>query len=323
MHASVVSATQSASLGGTAVPAEIFVLLEVPLPWDKPALLSTGVPESLRQAIKPLLNSPAKVRVHLIANEQTASQTQRRMLVFQQEDRLSRQGRSALGNRLNNRYAAWEIRVATPAAMAPALHDFCNRPARMQPANGWHRSEQRHLMICTHASHNQCCGAYGYPFYQQAITHIQQLGLTPQIQPWQITHIGGHRFAPTLIDFPQGRYYGNLNEASLQCLLSPQEDIKPLLDAYRGWSLLPKPLQILEAELLHQYGWRWFEVAVTGRILGCDEAQKQHQVEFWFKLPDQPLQRCIADLQNYQVINYKVESGDELDAQYWSQRKTG
>lgn len=324
MNAAVVSTTQSASLVGTAVPAETFVLLEVPHPWDKPALLSQGVPESLRQVIKPLLDSATKIRFHLIANEQTPTQAQCRMLVFQQEHGLlSAQGRSASGGRLSNRYTAWETQVASPAAMAPALNDFFKYPAQREHKTGWHRSEQRHLMICTHASHNECCGVYGYPFYEAAIAHIQQLGLAQQIQPWQITHIGGHRFAPTLIDFPQGRYYGNLNETSLSALLRQQGDVSPLLDAYRGWSLLPKPLQILEAELLQQYGWRWFEAAVTGRILGCDEAQKQHQVELWFKLSDQPLQRCIADMQNYQVVNYKVESGDELDAQYWSQRKTG
>ena len=79
MNTSIASTT----LIGTAVPAETFVLLEVAPPWGKPALLSEGVPESLRQAIKPRLDSPTKVRVHLIANEQTATHTQRRILIFQ------------------------------------------------------------------------------------------------------------------------------------------------------------------------------------------------------------------------------------------------
>ncbi|NEQ46826.1 MAG: hypothetical protein F6K00_26105 [Leptolyngbya sp. SIOISBB] len=324
MPTSIVSSTPSTALIGTAVPAEIFVLLEVPPPWDKPALLSEGVPESLRQAIKPWLDSPTKVRVHLIANEQTATHTQRRILIFQQEHRFSSSpGNATVGGRLSRQYTAWETQVPAPADMAPALDSFFHHRSRGASSNLWHRSQQRHLMICTHASHNECCGAYGYPFYQAAIAQVQQLGLTEQVQPWQITHIGGHRFAPTLIDFPQGRYYGNLNEGSLQKLLQPQGDVSPLLATYRGWSALPKPLQILETELLHQHGWRWFAAAVAGRILSCDEAQKQHQVELWFKLPNQPLKRCIGDIQNSRVVDYTVESQHELGAQHWSERKTG
>ncbi|MGD1942899.1 MAG: sucrase ferredoxin [Leptolyngbyaceae cyanobacterium] len=324
MNASIVSTTPSAALIGTAVPAETFVLLEVPPPWDKPALLSTGVPESLRQVIKPLLDLPARVRVHLIANEQTPTQTQRRILIFQQERRLSpHQGHAAFSGRLSRQYAAWETQVAAPAEMAPALDSFFNRRSQGESSDLWRRCEQRHLMVCTHASHNECCGAYGYPFYQAAIAQIQELGLMQLVQPWQITHIGGHRFAPTLIDFPQGRYYGNLNEVSLSALLQLQGDVAPLLAAYRGWSALPKPLQILETELLHQYGWRWFAASVTGRILSSDEAQKQHQVELWFKLPNQTLKRCLADVRHNQVLDYAVESKRELDTQHWSDRKTG
>ncbi len=325
MNTSIVSTTPSTSLVGTAVPAETFVLLEVSPPWDQPALLSTGVPESLRQAIKPLLDGPTKVRVHLIANEQTRTQTQRRMLIFQQELGLSlnQEGQSVFSGQLSRQYAAWEAQVAAPAAMAPTLEHFFQRRSRGATSHLWHRAEQRHLMVCTHASHNECCGAYGYPFYQQAIAHVQRLGLTAQVQPWQITHIGGHRFAPTLIDFPQGRYYGNLNEASLQALLQSQGDISSLLTAYRGWSCLPKPLQLLEAKLLHQYGRRWFAASVAGRIISCDETQKQHQVELWFQLPNQSLKRCIGAVRQHQVIDYAVESNREFDVQHWSARKTG
>ncbi|MGD1931058.1 MAG: sucrase ferredoxin [Leptolyngbyaceae cyanobacterium] len=324
MNASIVSTTSSAALIGTAVPAATFVLLEVPPPWDKPALLSTGVPESLRQVIKPLLELPAKVRVHLIANEQTSTQTQRRVLIFQQERRPAPpQGHAAVNSQLSRQYVAWETQVATPAEMAPALDSFFDRRSQNESSGLWHRSQQRHLMICTHASHNECCGAYGYPFYQAAIAHVQQWGLTPQVQPWQITHIGGHRFAPTLIDFPQGRYYGNLNELSLRALLQSQGDIAPLLATYRGWSFLPKPLQLLEAKLLHQYGWRWFAASVAGRILSCDDTQKQHQVELCFQLPNQALKRCLADIRHHQVVDYVVESQRELDTPHWSERKTG
>ena len=321
--------TWSNILAGTAVPADIFILLETPQPWSKPALLSEGVPESVRQVIKPLLESTSRVRVHLIANEQTPHQIQRRILIYRRAGSLA--GRTAnlgLGSRLARDYEGWEIQAETPEAMAPALTCFLHEAARAQQGEQWQiRSLAddpiRHLMICTHASHNECCGIYGYPFYQAAIAHIQQLGLTQYIQPWQISHIGGHRFAPTLIDFPQGRYYGNLDEDSLQCLLKQRGAIAPLFSTYRGWSLLPKPLQILEAELFRQYGWEWLHSRVAGRILNQNETHKQFWVELWVESAKQPLHQFTAEIRQNIVHSYQLESDVEDDLASLIRRKTG
>lgn len=302
---------RSESLIGTAVPASTFILLEIPLPWNKPALLSSGVPEALRQVIRPMLASG--VRVHLIANEQTSAQDKRRILIFQRPD--SSQG---YGRRLVGEYTHWELLVDSPADMAPALEAFFNndRISQLKLLSG-----QRHLMICTHASHNQCCGMYGYPFYQDAIATIQALGLTQQVYPWQISHIGGHRFAPTLIDLPQGRYYGNLNQTSLLRLLQQQGDITPLLSTYRGWSLLPKPLQILEAELLRQYQWGWLQGRVAGHIL---ERTKTHtRAELWFESPKQSLLRYVADIHDNQLQSYQLEPDNSANMAEPLHRKTG
>ena len=130
----------SESLIGTAVPADTFILLETPQPWEKPALLSPGVPESLRQVIKPLL--ALGVRVHLIANEQTSAQSQRRILIFQRSPQQ--------GMQLEGGYKSWEIQVDDAADMAPAVEAFFQNGSRRS------LSRQRHLMVCTHASHNEC-----------------------------------------------------------------------------------------------------------------------------------------------------------------------
>ncbi|MEL6381317.1 MAG: sucrase ferredoxin [Cyanobacteria bacterium J06626_18] len=306
MNLSTLSKPRSESLIGTAVPANTFILIETPQPWSKPALLSEGVPESLRQVVKPLLAPGSGVRVHLIANEQTPTRTQRRLLIFQRTMASPfRTSSPALLSKPTGEYKAWEIQVDTPAAMAPALSQFLTAPSQVRLMDRRRiRPDQRHLMICTHASHNECCGTYGYPFYQQAIAHIQRLGLTQHIHPWQISHIGGHRFAPTLIDFPQGRYYGHLDEASLQCLLKQEGAIAPLLSTYRGWSLLPKPLQILEGELFRQYGWRWLRGRVAGRVLDQDKGRKQFGVELWVELAERSRLHYTAAIHDSRLQYY-------------------
>lgn len=301
---------RSESIVGTAATADTFILIETPEPWIKPALLSEGVPESLRQVVKSLLGPTSGVRVHLIANEQTPTQRQRRLLIFQRPDAsLTGGARQGLRRGLIGEYTAWEIQVDDPEEMAPALVEFLNASPQSKrlPQAPFNRSTQRHLMICTHASHNECCGVYGYPFYQAAIAKIKQMGLTHQVQPWQISHIGGHRFAPTLIDFPQGRYYGNLDKAALRCLLKQHGAIRPVLSTYRGWSLLPKPLQILEAELLKQHGWAWLKGRVSGRLLHQNKKNNQYCIELWFESADQTLFCYTAEIQDNVIQNYQLK----------------
>ena len=302
------------SLIGTAVCANTFILIETPQPWLKPALLSETVPESLRQVLKPLLGPASGVRIHLIANEQTTRQSRRRILIFQHAaSSLRESSMQGLGHRLSGDYKAWEIQVETPAEMASALSEFLGNtsPVKRIPPQRI-RSAQRHLMICTHASHNECCGTYGYPFYRKAIAHINQLELSQQIQAWQISHIGGHRFAPTLIDFPQGRYYGNLDETSLLSLLRQEGAIDPVISTYRGWSVLPKPLQILEAELFRQHGWSWLKGQVASKVLAQNEERKHYRVELWFESAEHQLFRYTAEIQNNAIQNYQLDS--ELSA---------
>ncbi|MEO1297299.1 MAG: sucrase ferredoxin [Cyanobacteria bacterium J06636_16] len=327
MNSSTVPTIPSDALIGTAVPADTFILLETAQPWCKPALLSEGIPESLRQVVKPLLESTTvKVRVHLIANEQTSTQTQRRILVFRRPGvSAASTAKSGLGKRLARDYKAWEIQVETPDDMAPALSSFLNNTAQTQRIDPW-RSQlsARHLMICTHASHHECCGIHGYPFYQAAIARIHQLELTQHIQPWQISHIGGHRFAPTLIDFPQGRYYGNLNEDSLQGLLKQRGAIAPLLSTYRGWSLLPKPVQLLEAELFRRHGWGWLHNRVAGRILDQEDASQQSTVELWVESAEQQLLcRYTGEIDQNKLLSHQIDAAFEADMDQLLQRKTG
>jgi hypothetical protein len=319
--ASTFPKTQAEVLIGTAVTANTFILLEIPQPWTKPALLSAGVPEALRQVVKSLLGPESGVRVHLIANEHTATQRQRRLLIFQRPTvGAAQQPSPDLTHRLAKAYQSWEIQVETPADMAPALSAWlAARPITPQRIG----LDQRHLMICTHASHNECCGIYGYPFYQAAIAQIQQLGLTQQVQPWQISHIGGHRFAPTLIDFPQGRYYGNLDRAALFSLLTQQGDITSLLSTYRGWSLLPKPLQILEARLWQHHGWPWLQGQVAGQILDQSDDQQRTWVELWFTSAEQQRSRTIAEIYKHQIRRYQRESEVAPSLRSRIHRKTG
>ena len=113
---------------------------------------------------------------------------------------------------------------------------------------------------------DQCCARYGNPFYFYAQKTISDLKLD-HVRLWKSTHFGGHRFAPTAIDLPQGRYYGLLDQNSLRSLLTKTSDMQYFNQIYRGWGILPPALQIWEREFIRRYGWNWFNYQVSGKIL--------------------------------------------------------
>ena len=93
----------------------------------------------------------------------------------------------------------------------------------------------RVLLVCTH-SHDACCGKFGYPVYE-TLRHGYAGASEKQLRVWRTSHIGGHRFAPTLIDFPEGRYWGHLEPDALEKLVLRNGPVAELGRFYRGWAV--------------------------------------------------------------------------------------
>lgn len=73
---------------------------------------------------------------------------------------------------------------------------------------------------------------------------------------WQTTHLGGHRFAPTLVTFPDGVSYGRVTSADIQDLLTSQQDGRLLLPhLWRGRVNFPPPAQAAEYFWRQETGW--------------------------------------------------------------------
>ena len=75
----------------------------------------------------------------------------------------------------------------------------------------------RDIVVCTHGSRDVCCGRFGYQVYDILRRRYMVRG---KIRVWRSSHIGGHRFAPTLIDYPEARYWGHLEPWAAEELAS-------------------------------------------------------------------------------------------------------
>lgn len=69
-------------------------------------------------------------------------------------------------------------------------------------AEGW-RPLQRLLAVCTHGRHDPCCAVWGRPV-------AATLARAEPNDTWEVSHLGGDRFAANLLVLPHGHYLGRV-----------------------------------------------------------------------------------------------------------------
>lgn len=82
-------------------------------------------------------------------------------------------------------------------------------------------------LVCTNGKRDRCCALWGGAFYRA----LQPLAGTAV---WQTTHIGGHRFAPTMLTLPDGVLHGRLSPENASDFLTRHQKGQIILDNYRG-----------------------------------------------------------------------------------------
>ncbi len=246
---------------GTAYRVDTYVLVECPSPWASQAWESPQIPPELRQTIAQITQAPinqahSAVKALLIHNDRTRSAPDRRVIIYQRQTRS-----------LSKQFDRYEFVVDRLEEAATVIRHFFKgiflRKFLIQSVDD--------ILICTHGSRDQCCARYGNSFYAEATRLVQGIGTPYQV--WRSSHFGGHRFAPTAITFPDGRYYGRLDSFSLNALLRRSGDIQLLRPIYRGSSLLPEPVQELERSLLLDYGWDWLSFPMAAQVRSIDPTQ--------------------------------------------------
>jgi len=68
------------------------------------------------------------------------------------------------------------------------------------------------VLVCTHGLRDRCCAKKGMPVFDAVHQHLED-GV------WQTTHLGGHRFAATLVVLPMGLQFGRVLPSEVPQLL--------------------------------------------------------------------------------------------------------
>lgn len=93
--------------------------------------------------------------------------------------------------------------------------------------------------VCTNGKRDICCARYGVALYD---------ALSPLAgeRVWQVSHIGGHRFAGTMFCFPHGIGYGFLVPEDARMVVETYRQGQIWLEKWRGMMDVDKPEQVAE-----------------------------------------------------------------------------
>lgn len=103
------------------------------------------------------------------------------------------------------------------------------------------------LLVCTHGAKDMCCAISGRPVASALRAKHPEL-------TWEVTHVGGDRFAGNLVIAPYGLYYGQLDPSTALHVADEVLARRVPLTALRGRTLWAPAGQWAEAELRRRTG---------------------------------------------------------------------
>jgi len=125
----------------------------------------------------------------------------------------------------------------TEAELAAAIR----RVTAGEPLSG--RPDPRLVVLCcTDSRRDACCARFGFATYKALAAAADPA----KVQILQATHVGGCRFAASLVVLPDRRRYGRVAPEEAERFLETIGRGDLYLSAYRGRAGLPQPAQVAE-----------------------------------------------------------------------------
>lgn len=159
---------------------------------------------------------------------------------------------------------------------------------------GLTRSASAALLVCTNGKRDTCCALRGRPV-------AAELALRRPGDVWEVSHLGGHRFAPTALVLPTGQLLGRLTttlgEAALTAADGGELAAASLAEGvHRGRSCLAPPEQVADAVVRRMTGeLRPCALTTSTRrdtalVTVRHEDEREWEVRVWRErvLPDRP-----------------------------------
>lgn len=255
------SPIEADSIVGSAPNEDAYLVVETPKPWPAKVKKMEGLLNRLRSVLK----KHAREDFKLLATPE-----------------IPWLEKSEQPHALLVRWNGQEALVETIEARPETLRSALESPPKGVP--------QDLYMVCTHGSRDPCCGLLGVPIFRKLVDISQRRVL-------QVSHLGGHRFAPVLVAFPEWRFFGHIKPEMCEELDSALDQGLAPKQGYRGHGRLPSHLQVVESELWSEHG---THLASVKQVSGD---KRSGLVEC--RLQDGRVQHHRFELTNVEYMGYK------------------
>lgn len=242
---------------GSATPYDTYLAIEIPAPWKSDVARSVNYPPRLWDALAWAWETGAVTRsTGIMPDPDYSIGGHTRVLMLRRPGEPFARFEKSEYLLPNDELVGF---VESLAGGESGLFDAYLRPTE----------NVRDVLVCTHGSNDACCGKFGYPVYER-LRRIA--GDSEDLRVWRTSHIGGHRFAATLMDLPEGRSWGHLDAESAERVLRRDVPAADLASKYRGWAGLGShPEQVAERAILSREGWGWTGYLKSSSLISSDE----------------------------------------------------
>jgi len=228
-------------LGATASRIDNWFLIEYRGLWARDALTGSGLSDQVKQHLRDQVRSVPHGRLLFVRRPDRRRRPE--LVAF---TAASRPGETVV---TRTEFEAYDdLRRFDLRSGAPAGHPL--------------------FLVCTHGKHDPCCARHGRPLYE---------ALRDELEPdwvWQVSHIGGDRFAGNLVCLPEGLYYGRVGRENAGSVLDEHLAGRISLPSYRGRSIYTFAVQAAERAIRERTGLVGIDDLVLQHVERGDEATR-------------------------------------------------
>jgi hypothetical protein len=227
---STVSQELDEPIAGTAATARTWLLLEQPGPWGARALTSSHLDPALGRALEAAAKGTG-VRIALIRrpgrHADCGTPAARQVYAAHTDP----------GNAWLHSATADDPRALLDldfAALGRGEHQSFDAALGARPHTGGPLA-----LVCTNGKRDRCCALLGRPLAAElAASEVEGV--------WEVTHLGGHRFSPTVLVLPYGYAYGRAEAHAVKEVLHGVREGRVVVEGCRGSSAWERPGQAAE-----------------------------------------------------------------------------
>jgi len=227
---------------------DTWFILEYRGVWAAKAWPSADMPADVRAHVDDFVDAHPRARIQLVRRAESRDRSQPELVLAS-----SRPGTRAIAKYCLNSYEDL-LGIDFEAAFADLL-------AGEEP-DGAERFDGPMLLVCTNGKRDRCCAKWGVPIFDR-------LAKRRDLDVWQTTHVGGHRYAPTLLCLPDGLMFGRVDPSDVDRLVDGLR-ARDLVDLswYRGRTSYSEAAQAIE-----------HAVRVATGALGFDDVAVEYVLE--------------------------------------------